>query len=209
MNIGWGEVGNKVGNNQLRATSRRRRRWRCRLRLRLLFSRPGSAESLIAYRSEDRERGRVKWVEWVSVARPSLYPALENRKNGEDEWMSKWVSECERKRGREKRESCTWLRLCCPLSPPQRRPMTGGGSEGVNKRPQAPQGVRGPSVNPSISQSISTIITLEQKTPALSSLSSHPASKTTLSDAPWLSPSKNRKLLCHTHTYTPYTFPSP
>lgn len=144
----------------------------------------------------------MKWVEWVSVARPSLYPALENRKNGEDEWMSKWVSAWVREKEKEK-EGCTWLRLCCPLSPPQRQ-MTGGGSEGVNKRPQAPQGVRGPSVNPSISQSINhhNHSALEQKTPALSSLSSHPASKTTLSDAPWLSPSKNRKLLCHTHTPT-------
>lgn len=118
------------------------------------------------------------------------------------------MSECERERER-KRESCTWLRLCCPLSPPQRQ-MTGGGSEGVNKRPQAPQGVRGPSVNPSINQSITTITAhWSKKLPPSHSLASHPASQTTLSDAPWLSPSKNRKLLCHTHlhTYTPYHFP--
>lgn len=82
-----------------------------------------------------------------------------------------------------------------------------GAKEGKTTGHKAPQGVRGSSVNPSINQP-AQISTLEQKLPP--SPLSHPIpSQTTLSDAPWLSPSKNRKLLCHTHThtYTPYHFP--
>lgn len=47
------------------------------------------------------------------------------------------------------------------------------------------------------------------KTPALlSRIPSHPASQTTLSDAPWLSPSKKpQTLVPHTYTYTPYHIP--
>lgn len=114
-----------------------------------------------------------------------------------------------REREREKeRESCTWLRLCCPLSPPHRRQMTGGGSEGrEDGRTQgtARLTVRGPSsVNPSINQSISQSAHWSKNNSALSSLASHPIpSRTTLSDAmhQFFLVKKPKTLHCATHTH--------
>lgn len=146
----------------------------------------------------------MKWVEWVSVARPSLYPALENRRNGEDEWMSKWVSECERERERKR-----GLHMAPTLLPTFTTPTTNdrGSERRENDRTQGTARRRWSQCQ-SVNQHNQPAQSSHWSKNSRPSLSHPIPSKTTLSDAPWLSPSKKpQTLVPHTtHLHTPYNF---